>query len=272
MGSRKLRHWITYPLLDLDRIRDRLGQVEVLVEDPALRQNLRVLLQPMYDLERLVARTCLNQANPRDLVALKTSLQQLPGLRAALLQSRDPRLEGKGEALDPLEDVAGLLQRALLDDPSPVLRDKEARIIRRGFDPNLDRYLQVSREGKEWIAALEAKERKRTGISSLKVGYNRVFGYYLEVSKTNLHLVPEDFQRRQTLANGERFLTPELQEYETLVLEAEEKRWQLENADLSGTPEAGGPGKRPPAGGGPHRCRAGCPGFPGPGGPGKSVL
>ena len=228
MGSRKLRQWVTYPLRDLNRIRDRLDRVEALVEDFSLGQRLRTLLRPVYDIERLVAKTCLNQAGPRDLIALKNSLRQLPGLREALIQTSHPQLKAAGEALDPLEDVADLLHRALLDEPSPGLRDPGGRIIRRGYQADLDQYLTVSREGKEWIAALEARERKRTGIASLKVGYNRVFGYYLEVSKSNLHLVPEDFQRRQTLANGERFLTPELQQYETLVLEAEEKRWRLE--------------------------------------------
>jgi DNA mismatch repair protein MutS len=228
MGSRKLRQWITYPLRDLDRIQERLERVEAFVEDPPLRQRLRAPLERMYDLERLSAKACLQQATPRDLVALKVSLQQLPALRESLLQSRQAALSALGERLDPLTDLAEAIQQALLDEPAPIIRDKESRVIRRGYHPTLDQYLQVSREGKEWIAALETKERKRSGIASLKVGFNRVFGYYLEVSKTNLHLVPEDYQRKQTLVNGERFLTPELKEYEALVLEAEEKRWQLE--------------------------------------------
>ncbi|RPH87292.1 MAG: DNA mismatch repair protein MutS, partial [Desulfobacteraceae bacterium] len=228
MGSRKLRQWITYPLRDLDRIQERLERVEALVEDPPLRQRLRAPLERMVDLERLGAKACLQQATPRDLVALKISLQQLPAFRESLLQSRQEALSAIGESLDPLTDLAEAIQQALLDEPAPIIRDKESRVIRPGYHPTLDQYLQVSREGKEWIAALEAKERKRSGIASLKVGFNRVFGYYLEVSKTNLHLVPEDYQRKQTLVNGERFLTPELKEYEALVLEAEEKRWQLE--------------------------------------------
>jgi len=228
MGSRKLRQWITYPLRDRDRIQERQELVEALVEDPPLRQGLRASLERMYDLERLGGKACLQQATPRDLVALKISLQQLPAFRESLLQSRQATLSALGQGLDPLTDTAEAIQQALLDEPSPIIRDKESRVIRRGYHPTLDQYLQVSREGKEWIAALEAKERKRSGIASLKVGFNRVFGYYLEVSKANLHLVPEDYQRKQTLVNGERFLTPELKEYEALVLEAEEKRWQLE--------------------------------------------
>ncbi len=228
MGSRKLRQWVTYPLRDLDRIQERQERVEAFVEDPPLRQGLRASLERMSDLERLGAKACLQQATPRDLVALKISLQQLPAFRESLLQSRQATLSVLGQGLDPLTDIAEAIQRVLLDQPSPIIRDKESRVIRRGYHPTLDQYLQVSREGKEWIAALEARERKRSGIASLKVGFNRVFGYYLEVSKTNLHLVPEDYQRKQTLVNGERFLTPELKEYEFLVLEAEEKRWQLE--------------------------------------------
>jgi DNA mismatch repair protein MutS len=228
MGSRKLKQWVTYPLRDRDRIQERQEGVEALVEDPPLRQGLRASLERMYDLERLGAKACLHQATPRDLVALKISLQQLPAFRESLLQSRRATLSALGQGLDPLSDLADAIQQALLDEPSPVIRDKESRVIRRGYHPTLDQYLQVSREGKEWIAALEAKERKRSGIGSLKVGFNRVFGYYLEVSKANLHLVPQDYQRKQTLVNGERFLTPELKEYEALVLEAEEKRWQLE--------------------------------------------
>ena len=228
MGSRKLRQWVTYPLRDRERIQERQEAVEALVEDPPLRQRLRAFLERVYDLERLGAKACLQQATPRDLVALKISLQQLPALRESLLQSRLATLSALGQGLDLLTDIVEAIQQALLDEPSPIIRDKESRVIRRGYHPTLDQYLQVSREGKEWIAALEAKERKRSGIASLKVGFNRVFGYYLEVSKANLHLVPEDYQRKQTLVNGERFLTPELKEYESLVLEAEEKRWQLE--------------------------------------------
>jgi len=231
MGSRKLKQWLLYPLLDLGEIRRRQDLVEAFFEDSLLRQGLRNQLKGIYDLERLVAKVSLNQGGPRDLLALKHSLQRLPALKQLLLESGSPLVTEVGRNLDVLNDVALLLDRALLDDPSPNWKDPEARIIRWGYDERLDRYLKVSREGKEWIAQLEAKERKRTGIPSLKVGYNRVFGYYIEVSRPNLAAVPDDYQRKQTLVNGERFVTPELKEYETLVLEAEEKRWRLE-ADL----------------------------------------
>ncbi len=228
MGSRKLRQWLNYPLLDLEKIRVRQALVEAFVEDPVLRQALRAHLKEIYDIERLVAKVCLNQAGPRDLVALKNSLGHLPAIGRLLNESPHPKLQTLGASLDLLPEVTSLISEAVLDDPALNWKDKEARIIRLGYHAQLDQYLGVSREGKEWIAQLEAKERKRTGINSLKIGYNRVFGYYIEVSRSNLPSVPADFQRKQTLVNGERFLTPELKEYEVMVLEAEEKRWELE--------------------------------------------
>jgi len=228
MGSRKLKHWLNYPLLELEKIRQRQDLVEAFVEDSVLRQALRAHLKEIYDIERLVAKVCLNQAGPRDLVALKNSLLHLPSIGRILEESPHTRLKEIGSGLDPLPEVSDLIARAVLDEPSLNWKDKEARIIRLGYHSQLDQYLTVSREGKEWIAKLEAQERKRTGINSLKIGYNRVFGYYIEVSRPNLPMVPSDYQRKQTLVNGERFLTPELKEYEVMVLEAEEKRWQLE--------------------------------------------
>jgi len=228
MGSRKLKHWLSYPLLDLEKIRGRQDLVEAFFEDPILRQALRSHLKEIYDIERLVAKVCLNQAGPRDLVALKSSLAHVPAIARILEESSHPRLKEIGTGTDTLPEVTDLISRAVLDEPSLNWKDPEARIIRPGYHAQLDRYLTVTREGKEWISQLEAKERKRTGINSLKIGYNRVFGYYIEVSRPNLPSVPSDYQRKQTLVNGERFLTPELKEYEVMVLEAEEKRWQLE--------------------------------------------
>jgi DNA mismatch repair protein MutS len=228
MGSRKMKNWLTYPLLDLGKIRQRQDLVEAFYEDPILRQSLRSHLREIYDIERLVAKVCLNQGGPRDLVALKNSLSHLPAIRRLLEESSQTQLKDIGARLDPVPEVADLISRAILDEPSLNWKDKEARIIRLGYHERLDQYLTVSREGKEWIAELEAKERKRTGINSLKIGYNRVFGYYIEVSRSNLPSVPSDYQRKQTLVNGERFLTPELKEYEVMVLEAEENRWRQE--------------------------------------------
>ncbi|MBI4767865.1 MAG: DNA mismatch repair protein MutS [Deltaproteobacteria bacterium] len=228
MGSRKLKYWLNYPLLDLEKISRRQNLVEAFFEDPLLRQAIRAHLKDIYDIERLVAKVCLNQAGPRDLVSLKNSLTHLPAIGRLLEECSHPLLKEIGAGLDSLPEVTDLISRAVLNEPSLNWKDKEARIIRLGYQAQLDQYLTVSREGKEWIANLEARERKRTGINSLKIGYNRVFGYYIEVSRPNLSLVPDDYQRKQTLVNGERFLTPELKEYEVLVLEAEEKRWQLE--------------------------------------------
>jgi DNA mismatch repair protein MutS len=228
MGSRKLKQWLNYPLLDLEKIIQRQNWVEAFYEDPLLRQALRSHLREIYDIERLVARVCLNQAGPRDLVSLKNSLLHLPSIRQLLKESLNPSLQAMGTEIDPLPEIAELIGRAVLDEPALNWKDKEARIIRLGYDSQLDQYLTLSREGKEWIAQLEAKEKKRTGINSLKIGYNRIFGYYIEVSRPNLPSVPADYERKQTLVNGERFLTPELKKYEIMVLEAEEKRWELE--------------------------------------------
>ncbi|MBA4395467.1 MAG: DNA mismatch repair protein MutS, partial [Desulfobacca sp.] len=190
MGSRKLKQWLTYPLLDLEKIRQRQNLVEAFFEAPILRQALRSHLKEIYDVERLVAKVCLNQAGPRDLVALKNSLGHLPAIGRLLGESAHPILKEIGTALDPVPEVTDLITRAVLDEPALNWKDKEARIIRQGYQATLDQYLTVSREGKEWIAQLEAKERKRTGINSLKIGYNRVFGYYIEVSRSNIPLVP----------------------------------------------------------------------------------
>jgi DNA mismatch repair protein MutS len=228
MGSRKLKHWIKYPLLEVEKIQNRQNLVEAFFQDMALLQTLRSHLKEIYDIERLVAKICLNQGGPRDLVALKNSLTHLPAIKQLLEESGQILLKTTAEGMDLLPEVRDLIQRAVMDEPSLNWKDKEARMIRMGYHEKLDQYLKVSREGKEWIAQLEAKERKRTGINSLKIGFNRVFGYYIEVSRPNLPAVPADYQRKQTLVNGERFLTPELKEYEILVLEAEEKRWQLE--------------------------------------------
>ncbi|HMK65504.1 MAG TPA: DNA mismatch repair protein MutS, partial [Thermodesulfobacteriota bacterium] len=228
MGSRKLKQWLNYPLLDLEKILERQKGVEALAEDPLLRQFLRSHLREIYDIERLVAKVCLNQAGPRDLVALKNSLLRLPAIRRLLSESHHAHLQALGAVIDPLPETAELIDRAILDEPALNWKDKEARIVRLGYDSQLDQYLTISREGKEWIARLEAQERKRTGINSLKIGYNRIFGYYIEVSRPNLSSVPSDYERKQTLVNGERFLTPDLKKYEIMVLEAEEKRWELE--------------------------------------------
>jgi DNA mismatch repair protein MutS len=232
MGARLLKRWLDEPLLEPDAIAARLDAVEVLAQQSIRRDALRQMLRPLADLERLAARASTGTANARDLVALRQSLQRLPALYAeadALLRelSQPPTLLATlAPRLAPLSDLCALLERALVDDPPADL--KSGGVIRDGYDPELDRLRQVRTDGKQWIAQLEAKERQRTGISSLKVGYNAVFGYYLEVSKPHLNKVPADYIRKQTLANAERFITPELKEQEAILLGAEERINALE--------------------------------------------
>jgi DNA mismatch repair protein MutS len=232
MGARLLKRWLDEPLLEPDAIAARLDAVDALAQQSIRRDALRQMLRPLADLERLAARASTGTANARDLVALRQSLQRLPALYAeadALLRelSQPPTLLATlAPRLAPLSDLCALLERALVDDPPADL--KSGGVIRDGYDPELDRLRQVRTDGKQWIAQLEAKERQRTGISSLKVGYNAVFGYYLEVSKPHLNKVPADYIRKQTLANAERFITPELKEQEAILLGAEERINALE--------------------------------------------
>jgi DNA mismatch repair protein MutS len=232
MGARLLKRWLDEPLLEPDAITARLDAVEALAQQSIRRDALRQILRSLADLERLAARASTGTANARDLVALRQSLQRLPALYAeadALLRElRQPPtlLATLAPRLAPLSDLCALLERALVDDPPADL--KSGGVIRDGYDPELDRLRQVRTDGKQWIAQLEAKERQRTGIASLKVGYNAVFGYYLEVSKPHLNKVPPDYIRKQTLANAERFITPELKEQEAILLGAEERINALE--------------------------------------------
>ena len=226
MGSRQLRKWIGYPLLDLRDIRLRLAAVASFRGDRVFREEIREHLDGILDMERLNARISMGRANARDLVALKQSSRRLPAIKERLAGSPSERLHEIAVKLDPLQDVAELIERAICEDPPVSL--KEGGLIREGYHEELDRLIRATRDGKTWISDLAATEQKRTGISSLKVGYNRVFGYYIEISKANLHLVPSDYIRRQTLANGERYVTEKLKEYEDLVLGAEEKKVALE--------------------------------------------
>ena len=216
MGGRRLRKWIGYPLLDLDLIHRRLAAVSCFREDSLFREEIRALLEGIYDLERLNGRISLGRANARDLGALRASVEKLPPIRQRLSNTACQLLEETAERLDTLEDVGALIASAIREDPPISL--KEGGIIREGYHEELDRLIAVSRGGKAWINELAATEQKRTGISSLKVGYNKVFGYYIEVSKANLHLVPPDYTRKQTLVNGERYITEALKEYEESVL------------------------------------------------------
>jgi DNA mismatch repair protein MutS len=226
MGARLLRSWLQYPLLDVEQIKLRSDAVEKAKENLSVRRSMRQALQEIHDLQRLNARIALNRCNARDLVALKHSIESLPEIRALLNQLPSPLFERITSKWDDLADVAGLVDDAISDDPP--LTTREGGMIKPGFDEGLDELIRSSRDGKDWISGLEAKERQATGINTLKVGFNKVFGYYIEVRKSHIKSVPVHYVRRQTLVNAERFITEDLKVYETKVLGAEEKRNQLE--------------------------------------------
>ncbi|MEW6570482.1 MAG: DNA mismatch repair protein MutS [Nitrospirota bacterium] len=226
MGGRFLRSSITKPLIDIREIRERLDAVHYMCEDYALREELRTSLRRIQDLERLSARIASMNANARDLIALKNSIAQLPRVKRSLGACKNSYLSSLAEEIADLSAVEELIEKSIVD--SPPLSTRDGDIIKNGFNSEVDDLRNISRTGKAFITELELKERKRTGISSLKVGYNRVFGYFIEVSKANLHMVPEEYIRKQTLAGGERFITPELKEYESRVLGSEEKLKSLE--------------------------------------------
>ena len=226
MGSRLLKRWIAYPLLNLNHIRRRLAAVASFRDDRIFREAIQDQLEGIYDLERLNGRISLGRANARDLVALKLSILRLPAIKKRLSESTSRLLSGIAIKLDTLEDIAQLIDMAICEEPPVSLR--EGGLIKEGYREELDRLITVTRDGKTWISELAVSEKKRTGISNLKTGYNKVFGYYIEVSKSNLHLIPSDYIRKQTLVNGERYITEALKEYEEIVLGAEEKRVELE--------------------------------------------
>ncbi|HSM93123.1 MAG TPA: DNA mismatch repair protein MutS [Anaeromyxobacteraceae bacterium] len=225
-GARRLAEWLRYPLLDLAPIRARLDAVEELAGSSVKREELLDRLRPVADVERLLSRLALGQGNGRDLRALAGGLLALPALADLLERSEAALLREAGAGLRGLEPLAALLDRAVAEEPPATLR--EGGLIRRGYSGELDEIVAIAEDGKGWIARLEARERERTGIGSLKVRFNKVFGYFIEVTKPNLHLVPAAYERRQTTVGGERFVTPELKEFEEKVLTAEERRFGLE--------------------------------------------
>jgi DNA mismatch repair protein MutS len=226
MGARRLRAWLLEPLRDLERIRRRQTGVAEMHDDSLLRERLGEALEPVRDVERIVARVSVGRANARDLVGLRSSLRALPDLRELLAATVSEILGDLRSRIDPLDDLRDVLDRSLVDDPPPGL--KEGGIIREGWSEELDELRGMRREGRDWIAGFQAREIERTGIANLKVGFNRVFGYYIEVTHANAKAVPEDYQRRQTLKNAERYVTPELKEYESKVLTADERAQDLE--------------------------------------------
>jgi DNA mismatch repair protein MutS len=226
MGGRMLRGWLQYPLIDPEHIRKRSNAVEE-AKERLPRRRLRKVLAEIHDLERLNSRIALDRCNARDLLALKTSIQRLPGL-LSLIQGGNP--EGLFSKIvnewDELSDIGDLIEESICEEAPLALRD--GGLIKGGFDEGLDELIHMSKDGKDWIARLEVHERQATGIHSLKVGFNKVFGYFIEVSKTHIKSVPAHYIRKQTLVNGERYITEDLKVHEAKVLGAEEKRAQLE--------------------------------------------
>lgn len=226
MGGRQLRHWLLHPLLDREEIERRLETVEEFLNHTIERQELRVSLKEIMDLERLTGKISLAVANARDLAALKRSLLPLPQIRSLIECLVTEKMEEVKRNWDDVRDIVTLIEEAILEEPALLLT--EGGIIKGGYSRELDELRKVSHSGKTIITQMERKERERTGIPSLKIRYNKVFGYYIDVTKPNLHLVPEDYIRKQTLVNSERFITPELKEYEEKVLNAEQKIGELE--------------------------------------------
>jgi DNA mismatch repair protein MutS len=225
MGSRRMRAWILAPLMDPAAIRERLDAVGRLVEDAALRQRLREALREVQDLERLASRIALNTATPRDVAALRASLRRVPEVFGAARADASALLALLGET-DPLADLCAECERTLAEEPP--LRAREAGVIREGVDAELDELRRLARDAQGWLADFERRERARTGINTLKVGYTRVFGYYIEVTRPNLPSVPADYVRRQTLVNAERFHSADLATFEERILGAEEKALAIE--------------------------------------------
>ncbi|MCT2534604.1 DNA mismatch repair protein MutS [Aquibacillus koreensis] len=227
MGGRMLKKWLERPLLNKRSIEKRFDLVQGFIEQFIEREAIRDVLKSIYDLERLSGRVAFGNVNARDLNQLKVSLSKVPDLKDQLRQFENRQVNALGDQLDPLNDLFGLLEDSLIEDPPISLKD--GGIIRDGYNAKLDDYRYASRNGKKWIAELEQKEKQETNIKSLKIGYNRVFGYYIEVTRANIHLLPEGkYERKQTLTNAERYITPELKEKEALILEAEEKSIDLE--------------------------------------------
>ena len=227
MGARRLRNWIAFPLQDVRRIRKRLDAVDAMVAYPPVREALRTALKHIADIERIAVRAQLGAATPKDLAALRDALARVPDAVAALRAQPDAADAFRAlRDLDPCPELLAVLQGSLADSP-PVAVD-DGGVFRAGFDPELDRYTELATNGRNVILALENREKERTKISSLKVRFNNVFGYFIEVTKANLHLVPSDYRRKQTVATGERFVTDELVTVETGILEAEEKLKEIE--------------------------------------------
>ena len=226
MGARMLRKYVEQPLIEKKEILRRLDAVEELKEQAICREEIREYLSPVYDLERLVTKITYGSANPRDLTAFGSSLTMLPPICCIMEDLRAPLLEEIKEELDPLEDISALIKEAIAEEPPLAM--KEGGIIRDGYSEEVDTLRRAKSEGKDWLAKLESEEREKTGIKNLKIKYNKVFGYYLEVTNSFKDMVPDYYTRKQTLANAERYIIPELKELEDTILGAEDKLYALE--------------------------------------------
>ncbi len=226
MGARLMRNWIEQPLIEKKKIIARQDAVEELYNDMITREEIREYLNAVYDLERLVTRISYRTANPRDLIAFKTSLGMIPPVKQLLSQAKSAELKEIDERMDCLEDIYDLIEKSIQDEPPIMIR--EGGMIKEGYNEDVDKFRLSRTEGKTWLAELETREKEKTGIKNLRVRYNKVFGYYLEVTNSYKELVPEDWTRKQTLANAERYITPELKELEDMILGAEDKLAALE--------------------------------------------
>jgi len=226
MGARMLRSFIEQPLIDKTEINSRLDAIEELNQNAISREEIREYLNPVYDLERLISKISYKSANPRDLIAFKSSLSMLPHIKYLLGDFKKELLTDIYEQMDELTDLCDLIDTSIMDEPPITI--KEGGIIKEGCNEEIDKLRHAKTEGKTWLAELESKERDKTGIRNLKIKFNKVFGYYLEVTNSNKNLVPDYFTRKQTLANAERYITPELKELEDIILGAEDKLFALE--------------------------------------------
>jgi len=226
MGGRLLRKWIEQPLININDINDRLNAVEELKNDNLRRQEFRSLLNKVYDIERLIGKLVVGSINCRDLVALKSSLMQIPTLKKAISKYKSTLNRRIFDDMDDLKDIADLIEKSIVDDPP--LSVKEGNIIKDSYNETVDKLRKASKDGKKWLAELETREREKTGIKNLKIGYNKVFGYFIEVTKSYYNLVPSEYIRKQTLVNCERFVTEELKNLEDTILGSEEKLISLE--------------------------------------------
>jgi len=227
MGGRLLKKWISAPLKNLELILKRQESVEELLKNKKIRKKLINELKEIGDLERLISKVCTGRANPREIIYLKTSLKKIPAVKDLLNEVKAKTLQQLNNGLNPLEKTVVKIESAIID--SPPLSISDGGIIKSGFSPELDELRDIAIHGKDWIANLQKNERQRTGISSLKVSFNKVFGYYIEISNAHKEKVPEDYIRKQTLVNSERFITPDLKTYEDKILNAEEKIYELES-------------------------------------------